>query len=296
MEQVSESADLSDDQQPKARAVRHYADQTDTHDTATLTVLPRLRREVLLTRVVESEILPRLTIVRTSPPAVEPAWMTTEDDTTALVSLLLTQPAGSAIAFVKALQASGATPASLYLGIITQAARRLGELWQDDRCGFADVTIGVGHLQQVVRAVSPAFQVSALAQPHADTVLLMPAPGEQHTFGLIVLSEFFRREGWHVVGGPVSSGHDAARLVRDTWIDVAGFSIGSDHLLNGLTACITRVRKASRNREIHIMVGGPMLLTHPDLVKLTGADAAAVDAPGAVRKARALLAFREAAD
>lgn len=266
------------------------------HSTAPLAFMPRQRRMALLARVVQSEILPRLAHTRAATSATESASATTKDDTQALVGILLTQPAANAIAFVKVLRERGAIPASLFLGILTDAARQLGVLWEDDRCSFSDVTIGVCHLQQVVRDLSPSFQLAAVGRPHADTVLLLPAPGEQHSLGLVMLSEFFRREGWHVVGGPASSGNDAVRLVRSAWVDVAGFSIGSDHLLGGLAACITALRKASRNKDINVMVGGPMLLRYPDLVKRTGADTAATDAPGAVREARALLSFRAAAD
>ena len=291
MGQVSNGADAI-----SSNATADLCKATSERDTAPLAFMPRHRRMALLARVVESEIVPRLVNARTSKAASEAALVTTEDDTQALVVVLLTQPAANAIAFIEVLRERGATPASLFLGIITDAARSLGVLWAEDRCSFADVTIGVGHLQQVVRILSPSFQLAAVARPHADTVLLLPAPGEQHTFGLVMLSEFFRREGWHVVGGPASSGNDAMRLVRSTWVDVAGFSIGADNLLGGLTACITALRQASRNKDINVMVGGPMLLRYPDLAKRTGADTSATDAPSAVREARALLSFRAAAD
>jgi hypothetical protein len=255
--------------------------------------MPRQRRAALLARVVESEILPRLLNTRT---ATESAAAASEGDTDTLVRLLLNGTAQDAIAYLESLRDQGATPATLFLGIVTQSARRLGELWEDDRCTFTAVTIGVGHLQQAVRALSPGFQSAGLTRPNADTVLLLPAPGEQHTFGLVMLSEFFRREGWHVAGGPVSAGADAPGLVRDTWVDVAGFSIGSAHLLPALAASIAAVRQTSRNRDISIMVGGPLLLADADLVQRSGADTAATDAPSAVREARALLSFRAAAD
>lgn len=258
-------------------------------------VMLRNRRVALLARVVQNEVLPRLIVARAVGPAPVPT-STTEADTLHLVGLLLTQPASHAVAFVEGLRASGASLASLYLGIIAEAARQLGVLWEDDRCGFAEMTIGVGHLQQVIRALSPQFQTAAVALPHADTILLLPAPGDQHTVGLVILSEFFQREGWHVAGGPVSSVNDAAALVSRNWVDVVGFSIGSEHLLDGLKTCIAAVRKASRNKHISVMVGGPMLLVHPDLAKRTGADAASNDAPSAVREARALLSYRAAAD
>ena len=261
----------------------------------------RERRSTLLEQLVKTEILPRLTLARsgtsaqTATTAAEPATM--PDETTELVHLLLSTDGTSASVFVDRLQARGASAAALYLGIITQAARALGELWQQDRCDFAQVTISLGRLQQIVRALSPNFQTGAPSKSvHADTALLLPAPGEQHSFGLVILAEFFRREGWNVTGGPVSTGYDAASLVRGTWVDVAGFSIGSMQCLDALTRCIHAVRKASRNRSLAVLVGGPLLLERPDLVGRVGADATAIDAPSAVRQASGLLAMQAAAD
>lgn len=262
--------------------------------------MPRENRAAMLAKVVQSEILPRLaaahpvSALASGTPGAE--RVTTEGDTRTLVTLLLANPADDAITFIENLHRAGATPVSLLLGIITHAAQMLGTLWEEDLYGFADVTIAVCHLQQVVRALSPSFQAAALVRPHADTALLVPAPGEQHTLGLVVLSEFFRRDGWYVTGGPNTTADEAIAAARSTWVDVVAFSIGSFHLIDSLTACVAAMRRVSRNRGISIMVGGPMLLTHPDLVQRTGADAAAVDALGAVREARALLQFRAAAD
>ena len=126
----------------------------------------------------------------------------------------------------------------------------------------------------------PSFQAAAIGpSPYADTVLLLPAPGEQHTLGLVILSEFFRREGWQVVGGPVSNGAGTADLVRSTWVDVVGFSLGSTRHLDGLAASIRGVRAASRNRYLGVMVGGPLFLQRPDLVRRVGADTTAVRCP-----------------
>jgi MerR family transcriptional regulator, light-induced transcriptional regulator len=260
-------------------------------------MLARNRRSALLNRIVEAEILPRLALARTgtSSRAAEqkPSPVTTEADTAELVRLLMGRDDGGACAFIERLEQQGVTPASLYLGIVSRAARRLGELWEEDRCDFARVTICLGRLQQVIRSLSPSFQRAAVNRsPYADTVLLLPAPGEQHTLGLIMLSEFFLREGWHLIGGSVSTGYDAADLVRGTWVDVAGFSIGSISHLDQLKACIRVVRKASRNRYIGVMVGGPLLLQRPDLVTRLGADATASDAASAIRQAKGLLTMR----
>lgn len=250
------------------------------------------RRADLINRVVELEILPRLALARQAtrqgPPLVD-------SDTTELVRLLLSTQEEQASEYVDRLVILGFGVSDLYLGIITSAARQLGELWADDRCTFAEVTIAAGRLQRIVRVLSPVFQEQGMApSARAGTVLLLPAPREQHTLGVLILGEFFRRDGWNVLGGPMSTNSDTAAMVRDTWTDVAGFSIASTGLVEGLATLIRTVRRASRNRFIGVIVGGPLLLERPDLVGQLGADTTASDAPDAIRKARALMTVRSA--
>ncbi|MFL5288578.1 MAG: B12-binding domain-containing protein [Rhodopila sp.] len=263
------------------------------------TVIPRQHRTSLLTRVVEAEILPRLAMVRgaaggATGDSVE--LTTTEEDTAILVRLLLATEGNDTASFVAGLQGRGATPISLYLGIVTQAARMLGTLWDEDRCDFAQVTIGLGRLQQLVRALSPEFQAAAVAHTQPPNILLLPAPGEQHTFGLLIVAEFFQREGWNVTGGPATAPDEAIAIARDTWVDVAGFSIASPPRVDGLAHCIRTLRRVSRNRDLSVMVGGPLLLRQPDPMLRLGADICAADALTAVRQASGLIALRTAAE
>jgi methanogenic corrinoid protein MtbC1 len=281
--------------------------------------LSKARRMILLDHIVATQILPRIASARRSAAARSTesvAGVTTEDDTAELVRLLLVQdqPLAAApdarlptpaeltaqpvdcFAFIALLQQRGATPESLYLGTLTDAARCIGKLWEADRCDFLQVTVSLGRLQQVARALAPSFLAASVNLAGAPSLLLVPARGEQHTFGLLILAEFFRRAGWHVAGGPAPSAVDPAAMVRDSWFDVAGFSIGSDSLIDGLTRSIRDVRRASRNRDLGVMVGGPLFLHRPDLVMRVGADTAAADAPNAVRQASGLLMMRAAAD
>lgn len=267
--------------------------------------LPRHRRTALLSHFIATEIIPRMTLARqaevnASQPdgagALGIGQMTTIVDTEEVVRLLLTEEAARAVDFVDVLRLRGATPDSLYLGLLSEAARSLGRLWEADRCDFTQVTISVGRLQQIARGLAPAFQMRVAGHDNGYSALLLPAPGEQHTFGLLILAEFFQRDGWRVTGGPATAGEDPADMVRRSWVDVAGFSIGSSGLLDGLARCIHRVRRASCNRALAVLVGGPLFATRPDLVRRVGADAVAADAPGALGQARALLAMRASAD
>jgi methanogenic corrinoid protein MtbC1 len=51
-------------------------------------------------------------------------------------------------------------------------------------------------LQQLLRELSAAFEAETL--PRLRSAVLVTAPGDQHTFGVFILQEFFRRAGWDV--------------------------------------------------------------------------------------------------
>ena len=147
---------------------------------------------------------------------------------------------------------------------------------------------GCSRLCAICRRISQMESVSRGRKPRP--CCWRPRPGEQHTFGLVMLGEFFRREGWHVAGGPATSASDAVAHCRGTWVDVVGFSIGSAARLEGLAQGIRAVRRASCNPNLYVMVGGPLFL---QLGRISwhelGADAAAADAAGAVRQANGLV-------
>jgi MerR family transcriptional regulator, light-induced transcriptional regulator len=152
-----------------------------------------------------------------------------------------------------------------------------------------NVTIGLSRLQQVLRSLSPAFENELEQWQHGRRALLVPARGEQHTFGLFMLEEFFRRSGWDVWGGCATSTKDLVAIVRSEHIDIVGFSLSCDGSLEQLAVDIKAVRKASRNKAVGIMVGGPAFIGHPERVDLVGADATASDGRQAVAYAQKFL-------
>lgn len=247
-----------------------------------------------LVRTIETEIIPRLVLARREndgelqgiairPPAIEPA---TVAEFTAIV---LRQDATNAVTFIDAMRAQGVSVEQLYLSLLTPAARRLGDLWDSDLVDFTQVTIGVGRLQQVLRRYSPEF-VDELDSPQLGRrVLLLPAPYEQHSFGLIMVAEFFRRAGWEVWSDTAQANQDVVLLVGHQAFAVAGFSLSSAERVDGLAAQIRAVRRASMNRSIGVLVGGPVFIDHPELVALIGADATATDGKEAVARAEDML-------
>jgi methylmalonyl-CoA mutase cobalamin-binding subunit len=123
-------------------------------------------------------------------------------------------------------------------------------------------------------------------------VLLLPAPGEQHMFGLSVVAEFFRRAGWDVRGGVADPDFDPLAALRAEWVDVIGVSVACQSHLVDLEPWIARLRRTSRNRGIGVMVGGPAIAGREALVPEMGADATAPDGRSAPAVAEKLLSSR----
>ncbi|RZJ18331.1 MAG: cobalamin-binding protein, partial [Haliea sp.] len=101
--------------------------------------------------------------------------------------LVLARDDDVAQACVDAMRDRGVPIESIYLDLLAPVARHLGELWEQDLCDFTDVTLGLGRLQQVLRELSPAFGQSIDHPTNGRRVLLLPSPGEQHTFGLVMV-------------------------------------------------------------------------------------------------------------
>ncbi len=248
------------------------------------------RRRTILTRTVELDVIPRLLIAHSTPVAPAVAGLLVSAAHVAdLVGLVLSRGEPEAVAFVEAMHDQGAAAESLYLDLLAPAARRLGEMWDDDVCDFTEVTIGLWRLQNAMRELSPSFLRSADTRSNGPRVLLVPLPGEDQTFGLSMVHEFFCRAGWNAWSGPVESSADLRSLVRREWVEVIGFSLACDEKLDAVRAEIRSVRRASMNPHLGVLVGGPGFTANPRLAAEVGADGTATDGRQAVLQAQALV-------
>jgi len=251
-----------------------------------------------LLRTIEAEIIPRLMLAhQTMPLRLQAGELMPptigHEDVAAFAALALTQQAGAVVAHVEGLRAAGMALDTVYLDLLAPAARHLGELWEADLCDFTQVTLGLWRLQQAMHELSPSFHNEPAFPVQQRRVLLAPAPGSQHTLGLFMVAEFFRRAGWEVWAESATALADVASAVRAEWFDVVGLSVGVDAQIEAVSSAIVAVRKASRNASVGVMVGGALFASRPELVAVVGADATAADAPQAVVQAENLMALRE---
>lgn len=201
----------------------------------------------------------------------------------------LTHPGESVEHYLRDMLTKGFTAEHLYLQLFAPAARRLGAMWEDDRCSFVDVTLGVGRLQQLTHGFGD--QLRGPVEPAVTgRILVAGAPREQHTLGITIVAEFLRRDGWEVVLPPASDdARDLVAVTETEWFDVAAISASTDRSAAQVRQVIREMRRRGRNRELKVIVGGRAFLESPELVQQVGADGSASDARGAANMALGML-------
>ncbi len=245
---------------------------------------------------IENEIIPRLMLAygggRLPELEEQPLPTPTNEQVIELAEMAVRENVRTLRAHVEGFIARGMPLPDVFLGLLAPAARHLGEQWTKDLCDFTSVTIGLTNLQQVVHSFGAAFSSSREVVPDSKAVrnvLLIPAPGEQHTFGLILVTEFFRRAGWQVTSAPSIESEDLIDAVKARHFDIVGFSLSSEDHFDKVRRIIGRVKRSSINGAVRVMVGGQAIGDRQDHAEALGADASAVDGRRAVARASKLL-------
>lgn len=256
-----------------------------------------------LERTIENELVPRLLTSHRAgpiPPALSMAIARelSASDVDSFVETIRCPDDARAAEFIREVLAEGATIEAVYLDLLAPSARRLGEMWDEDECDFVEVTVSLGRMQRMLRDLSQVFLADATGGEAVGNVLLTCIPGEQHTLGIIMVGEFLLRDGWRVMVGAPWSESDLLTMVGTEWYDVIGFSVGSESRLPLLKRDIRRLKSASRNPHLQVMVGGQVFSDDPTLADQVGASAIAASAREAPQTARRLLdvAHRAASD
>lgn len=250
-----------------------------------LAELPEQRS--LLKNVIENDVIPRLLLTNEEQ---RPAATSLTDDVASKLSarvgefseIVINQDDTISMAYVERLLDQGIPIESLFEDLLAPTARRLGELWTEDINDFFDVTTGIGRLQHIVRTFGRDYCDEYSLPLSGRCALLMPVPGEQHTFGISLLRENLLREGWRVWCGQCRSIDEIVQLVKIQGFDMVGLSASALADPDGLARDIKRIRSASVNKALRILVGGYAFNSQPDLVASVGADGTATDSRQAV--------------
>lgn len=247
-----------------------------------------------LARLIQGEVIPRLMLAHANyGPALGLDTLQgappTPQEVVDLSALLVQGKDVAAEAYVERVLARGVHVQSLLLDLLAPTARRLGELWNADLCTFTDVTLGLLRLQHLLRTLAPRYDRGVKRYQPGRRILLTAMPGEQHTFGVIMVAEFFRRAGWEVHDQPHDTTQTLLGSVAAEWFSSVGLSVSAEVRLTEVTALIPALRENSRNAAVAIMIGGGLFKERPELVELVGADFGAIDALSAVDQAERMF-------
>ncbi len=243
--------------------------------------------------VLESHIIPRLVQAHRSGEARaanDSASRLLGDEVTAFAQFCADGKRQQAVELIERLGTEGLEQEDIFIELITPAARYLGEQWEDDRLGFAEVTIGLVLMHEVIHGMGYEYHDGPQQGGGVKRVMLASAPGSQHVLGLSIVSEFFRKAGWQVVLEVSPSRTELCHAVQNEWFDLVGLSVALDSQLDTLGALVDSLKAASRNPCTPVLLGGPVFSLGAHRAEGFGAQAICVDARECVPLALSMLA------
>jgi MerR family transcriptional regulator, light-induced transcriptional regulator len=253
-----------------------------------------------LEKTISSEIIPRMMLVLKATAASEqlpapiknqtPSLRPTQTHIEELAHLLMMPSADTSRRYVEQLHLQGMSMDAIYLQLLAPTASHFGELWEQDTRDFTEVTTALSRLHGIVRRLGPSFRacerqgetrnagertwgVDASKVETSKRALICPMLGEQHTFGCVIVEDFFRRGGWDVIGWPASAENDVLETVNNNYFDLVGLSVSCLTSLDRVAGLIQEIRRQSMNPSILVLAGGHAFAGNPQHALALGADA-----------------------
>lgn len=191
--------------------------------------------------------------------------------------------------FMDRLMAEGLSQEDVFMELITPAARYMGVQWEQDLMDFYQLTHGLARLHTLTHRVGYSFQEGPQSQGDVRRVMIASAPGSEHMLGPTIVAEFFRKEAWQVVMEISPSVRGLVQAVSNEWFDVVGLSISIQAQLKDLAYLIAQIKKLSRNRNVVVLLGGPIFTIEDFKASEFGAAGICTDAREAVSMALQLI-------
>lgn len=257
-----------------------------------------------LSLLIQNLVIPRLIADRQEPgyrldeqnrppsPAPGAARAITPQDVEDFCLLSTHSDARDLLEFVDKCLARGSSVDAIYVDLLAPTARRLGEYWESDERDFVDVTMGLWRIQEILRELTLRIPPPAIAGFGQRSALFSTMPGEQHSFGTLMIAECFYRAGWDADIMIEPSQSELISKFAGRHYDLIGLTVSLDCPKATLSGLVSAIRSVSNNPATRIMMGGRVINEDPGLIEECGADATAADAPSAVILADVLVPLK----
>lgn len=234
----------------------------------------------LLTGVIDQQIIP---VIAKAHESSEPSgnglnqpWLGPEH-VRQFTDLLVSGNSAMAGDYVRKLAQSGYTKTSLLMDLVAPAARELGVRWTEDCCSFADVSLGLIRIHEIVHDVGGPDDLQAEGSANPGKILLSCMPGSRHILGCTIVAEFFRQWGWEARVMLPNDANELVAVIQDEPFDVVGLSVSIDGQLKQLKPLIDSIRHGSKNKHLSVFLGGPVFMLREHNAAEYDADAICID-------------------
>jgi len=232
-------------------------------------------------RLLAEEVLSRLASRFVEVPQAEND-APSDESIDALADALISKDDNEGLNFVMALQKQKVDRDTIYLGYLAGAARCLGERWVADTLSFTDVTLGVGRLYVILRALRSIFAPEMICRDTGKIALFCSAPGEDHVLGVTMAADMFRERGWTIDLQTAVSHENLIQIACSRHFPIIGISASTRRMIVPLTRLIASLRVVSP--ASYIVVSGELTLQEDDLAKIVDADFVAHNASEAIEE------------
>lgn len=164
----------------------------------------------------------------------------TPEELEGLCAALISDDKDAASMVVSKLRADGVQAEDIYFKQLAAAARLLGDKWDRDEVSFTQVTIGTSRMFSIMRGMRHLFEPKIVAKD--KTAIFASVPGEDHTLGVHMAADMFRKDGWEIA---LKAGHDHDQLVadiEDAHPGIVGLSISGEHSIDALSRLVVALR------------------------------------------------------
>jgi methanogenic corrinoid protein MtbC1 len=197
-----------------------------------------------------------------------------------LCSALLSRDLDAGAAAISQLEAERVSIEEIYTVYLAATARRMGELWEKDQISFSEVTVGASRILAIMRSMREAH--ISKRRLSTRSALFAAVPDEQHTIGITMAADLFRREDWDIELIVGAAHEEIIDRVRRSDALVIGLTAHGLQSLTALLKLIVAIRIV--NPAIHVLVCGAIVDGAEDILDLTGADGFVTDVPSALVK------------
>jgi MerR family transcriptional regulator, light-induced transcriptional regulator len=240
-----------------------------------------------LAGLIHTRILPELSASRHAVPSATPHLITAQDIENLRFCIGAADPQPTEL-LLRNLKRRGVSRQTVLLDLFTPVARLMGDEWLADDCSFAEVTLAVARLARLMRTEAmPPLSIRLQDEPRS--ILLTTCYGDDHGFGLLVLEDHFKADGWTTKVSFAPRIEETLSTLAQSHLDVVALSVACTDSYTAIASQVRRMRQASRNSDLIVMVGGAAFIDKPSHALALGADGAASDAADSVATATALL-------